>query len=81
MATGGLLKYATLGDDKDTIALDYDYNPTTTAIALWEEDQLDDVGGDLVRATSVAMRTLLSSFGEYHFDSSGRIRDKFEIDI
>ena len=49
MATGGLLKYATLGDDEDTIALDYGYAPTTTAIALREEDQLDDVGGDLVR--------------------------------
>ena len=63
MATGCLLQFTNL-DDEDAIALDYDYSPTTTAIALREDNQLNDVGGDLVKATSMAMRTLLSSFGE-----------------
>ena len=61
MATGGILQFTQL-DDED-IAIDYDYNPTTTAVALREEYQINDVGSDLFEATSLSMRTLLTSFG------------------
>ena len=61
MAIGGILQFTQL-DDED-IAIDYNYNPTTTAVALREEYQINDVGSKLVEATSLAMRTLLTSFG------------------
>ena len=67
MTAGGLLRYTSFGDDEaDIIPIDY-VEPTTTEIALRAGDQTDDVGGDLVRATSVAMRFMLASFGEYPF--------------
>ena len=49
--------------DDEGIDIDYDYNPTT-AVALREEPPTNDVGSDILEATSMAMRTLLTSFGE-----------------
>ena len=49
--------------DDEGIAIDYDYNPTT-AVALREETPTNDMGSDILEATSMAMRTLLTSFGE-----------------
>ena len=62
MASVGILRYTLLDDEG--IAIDYDYNPTTTAVALREEPPTNDVGSDILEATSMAMRTLLTSFGE-----------------
>ena len=56
------LRY-TLLDDED-LGIDYEDN-LTTAVAVREELLANDVSSDILEATSTAMRTLLTSFGEY----------------
>ena len=56
------LRY-TLLDDED-LGIDYEDN-LTTAVAVREELLANNVGSDILEATSMAMRTLLTSFGEY----------------
>ena len=55
------LRYTLLDDEG--IDIDYEDN-LTTAVALREEPPTNDVGSDILEATSMAMRTLLTSFGE-----------------
>ena len=61
MASGGILRYTLLDDEG--IDIDYEDN-LKTAVALREELLTNDVGSDILEATSMAMRTLLTSFGE-----------------
>ena len=60
----------TLLDDED-LGIDYEDN-LTMAVAVREEILANDVSSDILEATSTAMRTLLTSFGEL-FDPPGSL--------
>ena len=60
----------TLLDDED-LGIDYE-DGLTTAVAVREDIQANDVSSNILEATSAAMRTLLTSFGEL-FDPPGSL--------
>ena len=68
----------TLLDDED-LGIDYEDN-LTTAVAVREEILANDVSSDILEATSTAMRTLLTSFGEL-FDPPGRLIVLFQFKV
>ena len=64
------LRYATFNDDEQLI-IDYDGN-LETAVALREEEIHEaDLSTGILEATSAAMRSLLTVFGEYSIHPAG----------
>ena len=64
------LRYSTFDDDEQ-LSLDYDGN-LETAVALREEEVHEaDLSTGILEATSAAMRSLLTVFGEYSIHPAG----------
>ena len=66
----------TLLDDGD-LSIDYE-DSLTTAVAVREDILGSDVSSNILEATSAAMRSLLTSFGEL-FDPPGSFVRAFSI--
>ena len=69
------LQYTSL-TDKD-LSIDYE-DGLATAVAVREDIQANDVSSSILEATSAAMRSLLTSFGEL-FDPPGSFVRAFNL--
>ena len=68
------LQYTSLTEED----LGIDYEDLATAVAVREDIQDNDVNSSILEATSAAMRSLLTSFGEL-FDPPGSFVRAFSI--
>ena len=68
------LQYTSLTEED----LSIDYEDLATAVAVREDIQDNDVSSSILEATSAAMRSLLTSFGEL-FDPPGSFVRAFSI--
>ena len=68
------LQYTSLTEED----LSIDYEDLATAVAVREDIQDNDVSSSIFEATSAAMRSLLTSFGEL-FDPPGSFVRAFSI--
>ena len=68
------LQYTSLTEED----LGIDYEDLATAVAVREDIQDNDVSSSILEATSAAMRSLLTSFGEL-FDPPGSFVRAFSI--
>ena len=68
------LQYTSLTEED----LSIDYEDLATAVAVREDIQDNDVNSSILEATSAAMRSLLTSFGEL-FDPPGSFVRAFSI--
>ena len=68
------LQYTSLTEED----LSIDYEDLATAVAVREDIQDNDVSSSILEATSAAMRSLLTSFGEL-YDPPGSFVRAFSI--
>ena len=71
------LQYTSLTDDD--LSIDYE-DGLATAVAVREDIQANDVSSSILEATSAAMRSLLTSFGEL-FDPPGSLFVLFQFKL